>query len=336
MASRKQDKHINVALFVPHEGCPNDCMFCNQKAISGKTERLTAADVALAAETAIGSGKDTTGGEIAFFGGSFTAIDKDYRKELLDAAKPYIENGSFKGIRISTRPDFIDDEILMLLKEYGVTAIELGAQSMVDKVLKANCRGHLSEDTRRASELIKSYGFELGLQMMTGMYADTDEGTLYTADEFIKLRPATVRIYPTIVLKNTMLAELYYKKLYEPQTLGEAIEICAQLLLKFNAANIKVIRLGLHSGGGVEPDYIAGPYYPAFGELCESRVYFKKATDMLKDYPKGKYQLIVNKSEISKMIGQRRENLIKLAEMGYECRVLGSEDIIPYEIKISR
>lgn len=329
-------KHINVAVFVPHEGCPHDCLFCNQKAISGRTEKLTAADVELAANTAIASGKDTTGGEIAFFGGSFTAIDSDYMESLLKAAMPYIDAGSFKGIRISTRPDFIDERILSLLKNYRVTAIELGAQSMVDEVLIKNRRGHLSEDTRKACALIKSYDFELGLQMMTGLYGDNDKGAIFTAEEFIKLSPQTVRIYPTIVLKNTMLSELYYKEMYKPQTLSEAVELCAKLLIRFRNAGIKVIRLGLHSGGGVEPDYIDGPYHPAFGELCESRVYLKKATGLLSAYPKGKYKLVVNNSDISKMVGQKRDNIKALSLMGYDCTVSGAESVSPFDILIKQ
>ena len=160
-------KHINVALFVPDEGCPHRCSFCNQKTISGKTKKLTLSDIDKAVE--IASEKGDGKGEIAFFGGSFTAIEKEYMLSLLKRAKLYIDKGLFKGIRISTRPDCINEEVLTVLKEYGVSSIELGCQSMNDEVLLLNGRGHTAEDVRKAAKLIKEYGFEFGVQMMTGL-----------------------------------------------------------------------------------------------------------------------------------------------------------------------
>ncbi|MBR7061045.1 MAG: radical SAM protein [Eubacterium sp.] len=192
-------KKGNISIFVPHLGCPKQCSFCNQKTITGKQNQPTPEDVEKALETALKRrGYEY---EIAFFGGSFTAIDRQYMISLLEAAFPYIENGSVKGIRISTRPDCIDTETLDILKKYGVSSIELGAQSMDDEVLQANLRGHTAKDVENASKLIKEYGFELGLQMMTGLYKDTDEKAIETAKKIIALKPETVRIYPTVVLK---------------------------------------------------------------------------------------------------------------------------------------
>ena len=239
-------KHVNVGLFVPHNGCPHQCTFCNQRAISGQSKQVTPSDVDEAVKIAMNN-PDSRGGEIAFFGGSFTAIDRDVMVGLLKSANKYVENGSFKGIRCSTRPDAIDDEICRILKLYGVTAVELGAQSMSDEVLRLNRRGHTSQDVINASEMLKSYGFELGLQMMTGLYGSTDEDSIETAKKIIALKPATVRIYPTVVLENTELAKLYKSGKYQPETVDSAAELCAKLLLMFNEADITVIRTGLHS-----------------------------------------------------------------------------------------
>lgn len=327
-------KHINIALFVPHAGCPNLCSFCNQKVISGQTEPLTHEDVEQSIKTALAH-SDCSKAQLAFFGGSFTAIDSGYRLSLLKAAKPFIDDGFVESIRISTRPDAITEEILDELKFYGVKSIELGAQSMDDRVLMMNSRGHTSDEVRNASRLIKQYGFELGLQMMTGLYGDSDKGALYTADEIIKLNPDTVRVYPTVVLKGTRLAELYEQGVFHPQTVEDAVELGSLLLEKFREKNIPVIRFGLHASGDVERDYVAGAYHPALRELCESRIYLRKAKELLKDKSKSnKYILEVSNKEISKMTGQHKCNLDELKKLGYSCRVHGGEDAEPFCIQL--
>lgn len=327
--------HKNIALFVAHVGCPYRCTFCNQNIITGKEETATAADVDTAVKTALDSG--CRDGQLAFFGGSFTAIDRPYMMSLLEAAKPHIDAGEITGIRISTRPDAIDEEILGILKEYGVEAIELGAQSMSDTVLIKNRRGHTAEDVRRASKLIKSHGFELGLQMMTGLFGDTDEGAVFTARELIKLEPATVRIYPTVVLENTELARLLENGEYTPQSLDSAVELCARLLPMFEEAGIRVIRLGLHSGGGVDDGYIAGAYHPALRELAEGRIYLNKALEKLQKFEGGaghSYKIFVNPKEISKMTGQKRQNIVQLKDNNYICNVFSDSTLNKYEIRI--
>lgn len=308
------------------------CSFCNQHIISGKEKTATPADVRDAVKEALAHGCEN--GQLAFFGGSFTAIDRAYMTELLEAAKPFVDDGSISGIRISTRPDAIDGEVLELLKRYGVEAIELGAQSMDDRVLLDNRRGHTSDDVRNASKLIKAYGFELGLQMMTGLYGDTDEGAIYTARELATLSPDTVRIYPTVILEGTELAELYRTGKYKPQTLDEAVSLCAKLLLFFEEQGIRVIRTGLHSGGNVEEGYIAGAYHPAFRELCESEIYLSKVEAVLGSKPQGKYKIFVSSKEISKMTGQKRKNVIKLKDTGYDCTILGADDLKKYDFYI--
>ena len=330
-------KHVNVGLFVPHNGCSHQCTFCNQRAISGQSKQVTPSDVDEAVKIAMNN-PDSRGGEIAFFGGSFTAIDRDVMVGLLKSAYKYVENGSFKGIRCSTRPDAIDDEICRILKLYGVTAVELGAQSMSDEVLRLNRRGHTSQDVINASEMLKSYGFELGLQMMTGLYGSTDEDSIETAKNIIALKPATVRIYPTVVLENTELAELYKSGKYQPETVDSAAELCAKLLLMFNEADITVIRTGLHSGGGVAGEYLAGAYNPAFKELCEGKIYINKAIEYIKEnkIPQGKIIIHVARDAISKMTGQKRCNILKLKEMGYDAKITADSKTGKYQLYIIR
>lgn len=315
-------------------GCPHQCSFCNQKTISGSIKQLTPEDVLNTLKEAESHNNNPENTEIAFFGGSFTAINRDYMVSLLEVAKPFVDKGAFCGIRISTRPDAIDEDVLNILKEYRVTAIELGAQSTDEEVLSLNKRGHTREDVFKASQLIKAKGFSLGLQMMTGLSGDTFQKSLKTADDIISIKPDTVRIYPTIVLEGTMLGEMYKKGEYKPQTTEEAVELCSILCQRFYKNNIKVIRLGLHSGGNVEEGYLSGPYHPAFGELCESGVYLNIAKERLKEIKKGGVTIFVNPREISKMTGQKGSNKEKLLSEGYKVTVKGDDSLNKYEIKI--
>lgn len=325
--------HANISVFVPHIGCPNRCSFCDQRSITGSHRAPSSEDVVLAVRRAVTSRNyDPANTEIAFFGGSFTAINRSYMLCLLKTAASFVELGLVRGIRISTRPDAIDPEILEILRAHHVTSIELGAQSMDDNVLKMNNRGHTAGDVRRASGLIRAGGFSLGLQMMTGLYGDSDEITLRTAREIIALRPDTVRIYPTVVLKNTDLAALYADRIYRPQELEEAVGLCAQLLTMFREASIRVIRLGLHA---VERDsFVAGPWHPAFSELCHARLSLEQARSLLKE--PGCYDLYVAPSAVSKMTGQKKENLARLAAQGYTCRVKADGALKDDEIRAER
>ena len=253
---------------------------------------------------------------------------------LLSAAKEYTHQ--FKGIRISTRPDCIDKDTLLLLREYGVTSIELGAQSMCDEVLSLNNRGHNSDSVQNASKLIKEHGFSLGLQMMTGLYGSSNERDIYTAQEFIKLKPDTVRIYPTVILKDTCLAELYASGLYHPQTVDEAADLCAELINMFEENNISVIRAGLHSSETMEENIISGAYHPAFRELCENRLFFNKTIILLNDknIKGGKITISVSPSSLSKLIGQKKSNILKLNEMGYDVKIIPDDSLTGRQIKI--
>ncbi len=314
------------------------CSFCNQRSISGSGKDITAADVHEAAQTAIASlsQSEAAGGEIAFFGGSFTMVEREYMLSLLEAAYEYVEKGIFKGIRISTRPDGITDEICRILKKYGVTAVELGAQSLDDRVLLLNERGHTARQVENASRMLKKYGFELGLQMMTGLYGSVDSDSIETAEKIIDLAPDTVRIYPTVVIKGTRLYELMKNGEFVPKGIPETAQLCARLIPMFENAGIKVIRVGLHSGGGVEEGFAGGAYHPALREICESRIYYDSAVRQLEKLGKGSYILGVSPKEISKMTGQKKENLIKLRENGWECTVKGVEGLSKYEVEIHK
>ncbi len=280
-------------------------------------------------ETALDSLKEKSeDSEIAFFGGSFTAIDREYMLSLLDATVPYIDY--FKGIRISTRPDYISKEILTLLKSYKVTAIELGAQSMDDDVLEANNRGHKAIDVVNASKLIKEFKISLGLQMMTGLYKSTIEKDIYTARKFIELKPDTVRIYPTVILKGTKLESLYKIGRYLTYTLDETISLCSELLVEFEKSDVTVIRLGLHHSESLEREMIAGVYHPAFRELCESKIMLDKVLELLIDENKEiEHNVLVSPRCVSKLIGNNKSNINRLNELGYKIKVVQNNNI-PY------
>ncbi len=270
--------------------------------------------------------------EIAFFGGSFTAIDREYMISLLEAAKTFLPD--FYGIRISTRPDYIDDEILSILKEYKVTSIELGAQSMDNSVLELNNRGHSAEDVVNASNLIKSRGFSLGLQMMTGLYGATPEKDLATAKKIIELKPDTVRIYPTVVMKNTDLAEYYLNGSFVPYTLEESVSLCSTLILLFAKADIKIIRLGLHYSDSLVKNSLDGNYHPAFKELCESRILYNSFLSKAKSFSGKKLIVKINPKSLSKFLGQKKRNLILFREMGYEPEIQFDDTLDKYDLGV--
>ncbi len=315
-------KHANVAIFVPHAGCPNQCSFCNQRSISGWQRPPSPEDAAEVCDNALKQGIAAESAEIAFFGGSFTAIPREQMCALLQVVQPFIGEGKFSGIRISTRPDAIDEEILAILQDNHVTAIELGVQSMDDAVLKQNRRGHTSAHVNDAVRLIRQNGFELGLQFMPGLAGDSRDTMWKTAFAIADFQPDTVRIYPTLVLEHTDLAAWYRQGSYEPLTLEQAVELCADFIELFEKRNIAVIRVGLHAQDSMEAQLLAGPYHPAFRELCESRIYLKNAFSLLKGQDKNKkYHLLVQPDGLSKLIGQGGENRRRMEEAGYNIKI---------------
>jgi len=326
-------KHKTIPIFVPHMGCPNDCSFCNQRKITGTKNEITP-DMAERSikEALITMPDDAKTIEIGFFGGSFTGIDTGLQKEFLSIAKKYVDKGSVNAIRLSTRPDYIDEDILSMLKGFGVTTIELGAQSMDDGVLLKNRRGHTERDTVFASKLIKEYGMNLGLQMMTGLFGDTDKTCIESAEKIISLNPDCVRIYPTLVLSGTYLDELYKCGDYRPQELDEAVMLCADLKERFDEKNIDVIRIGLMASDNINPDgdVVAGPYHPSMGELVLSEIYFRR---IIKELNKDAV-ILVNKRDISAFLGNKKSNIKRFLERGYSVTFKANSDILPGQFKI--
>lgn len=328
-------KIANIAIFIPHEGCPHQCGFCNQHRISGAQCIPNENEIYRTLENAKSHlGKQVKNGMIAFFGGSFTAIPRKVMIDLLECVQPYLSGDGFSGIRISTRPDAIDDEVLAILKRYEVKAIELGAQSMDDKVLRVSGRGHSAECVSDAAKLIKAHGFSLGLQMMTGLPFSDDKTDQSTARQLADLGPDTIRIYPTLVLEGTDFADKYTTGCYTPQTLEQAVALCASLLAYFTSRSIPVIRLGLHQSETLETDVLAGPHHPAFRELCEGRVMLKKALSLLSVQKSRVVQLGVQRGAVSKMSGQNRRNLIALEKAGYKVKIIEFDDIAYLDVKL--
>ena len=313
----KTDLHANIPVFVPHLACPNDCVFCNQRRISGTAEVMT--DVYGFLSKAAGElDEKFTSADIAFFGGSFTGIGESEMRRYLGAAKRVMkENPKVTGIRLSTRPDYIDENILDILKEYGVTAVELGAQSFCDDVLEFSRRGHNAEAIAKASELIKKYGFSLVLQLMTGLPGDTRKKTLFTAESAAALEPDAVRIYPCVVVKDTCLADMMRAGEYEPLTVDEAVFRAAEMAEIFIEKGIKILRIGLHSSDLVRDDSVlGGGFHPALGEMVISRLYLKEAEKQLSERRISDNNVVfeVEKGCISKMNGQKRQNILYLEE----------------------
>lgn len=320
----KQTEQTNLSVFIPHKGCPNTCSFCNQRFISGSEKAPSPEEVrALLAGQVSLLRQNKLRAEIAFFGGSFTAVDRDYRRELLYAASEYIKEfpEQYCGIRCSTRPDCIDGEIMEELKLFGVTAVELGAQSMNNTVLEANLRGHTAEDVIKASELIKDYGIELGLQMMTGLYMDKPEYCIETAKRFIELKADTVRIYPTVILKGTYLDELREKGVYSSFGFEETTELCADLMQLFEENSIQVIRLGLHASEEVERQMTGGVYHPALGEIVKGRIMLREMIKAMEGLGGNRFIVYTDRKNISLISGHKGINKEILTSRGITFKI---------------
>ncbi len=326
-----------VPVFVPHLGCPNACVFCNQRRISGRSRPATPETVYKAIENIPAGLTDDIPLQLAFYGGSFTAISVSEQNALLDAAGPLLTRYKNASLRVSTRPDCIDRPTLDRLLSHGVKTVELGAQSMCRDVLEASRRGHTPEDTEAAAQLVKSSGMELILQMMTGLPADTPEKSVYTAEKLIGLRPDGVRVYPTVVIRDTALYDMWQRGEYQAHTIDDAVSLCAELRGMFDRAGITVIRMGLNptedlSGG----DAVCGAYHPAFGELVFSRIYLMRALALLR--PMGRVKSVtlgVHKKRVSRMVGHARGNIEALRrELGAFSVNVKASDAGPDEIVI--
>lgn len=295
----------HIPIFVPHKGCPHDCVFCNQRHITGHNDEVSGDDVSRIIEEYLETMDRDAYIETAFFGGSFTGIEIDKQTELLKSAYSYVKDGRINGIRCSTRPDYIDKDILDNLKSFSVTCIELGVQSTDSEVLKKSRRGHSLDDVIKASQLIKSYGIELGLQMMLGLPGDNKEKMIKTAQDLIDLEPSCVRIYPTLVVDDTALKTMYEDGKYVPLSIEETTDILSELIPMFERSGIDIIRVGLQTTDDINADTVKGPYHPAIRELAEGRIIRNR---LEKHMAGGDITVCIHPSRVSQVYGHKKCN----------------------------
>lgn len=320
-------KHAIIPVFIPHRGCPNDCIFCNQKIITARTADITPADVRDLIERYLPtlSDRGLEEIEVAFFGGSFTGIPLEDQSAFLEVAFEYKKAGLIDKIHLSTRPDYIDERILDNLQKYAADVIELGVQSFSPEVLEICRRGHTADDVYRACSLIREYGFTLGIQLMTGLPGDTRERAIASAEAAVSLHPELARLYPTVVLPDTELAEMCRKKKFIPLTEAESVEITSEMYKILDAAGIKILRVGLKSTDLVTPDTdMGGSYHPAYRQLVEGLIALQQMEKLLQNAgadDAGTLLFFSNEHSFSSMIGHKACNR-KTLEKRYPGKIL--------------
>lgn len=308
-----------IPIFIPHLGCKNECIFCNQRKISGKSSDVKLEDVSKEIDERLSSFKYRKKIQIAFFGGSFTGLDIADQVKYLTLANKYIEQGKVDSIRISTRPDYISVDILKLLKRYNVETIELGVQSMDEEVLETSKRGHTSKDVIKASRLINLFGFELGFQIMIGLPKSTEEKERQTIRKLLKFNPSQLRIYPVYVLKESKLYDMFEVGSYTPLNLDEAIERSAKVIYECRNSNVQIIRIGLQSTEEISQNNngIFGPISDNFGEHALARLVVLEIEDNIKNMDLEKIDeinIVCNKRYLSIVVGPKKKNKIYLEE----------------------
>jgi len=331
-------KHKNIPIFVPHVGCPNDCVFCNQRKISGKTE-FDADTVVPEIERALRTIPEECSVQIAYFGGSFTGIEPELMLRLLKIASDYVKSGAVHSVRLSTRPDFIDEKVLDILQKHHVKTIEIGFQSMDDEVLRASRRGHTAQQSYRAAELIKAYGFELVGQMMTGLPGSSYEKEIFTASEICRMGADAARIYPTVVFYDTELCDMAKNNVYTPMSIEQSVESAYNVYKVFMQNGVDVIRCGLCAADNLfeEDTVYSGGYHEALGELVESRIFYDKITEKLTAELTNEISIVVARGMTSRAVGHKKENKIKLYE-NYGIKkmtITESSELSGFEVKIN-
>lgn len=305
-------KHYNIPIFISHFGCPNSCVFCNQKKINGRETDVTIEDLKNTIEMYLETLPKNSKKEVAFFGGTFTGISMKLQEEYLKTVYEYIKKGDINGIRLSTRPDYINDEIVAQLKKYGVTAIELGLQSLDKKVLLATERFYPVEIVEEACKIIKKYEIDLGIQLMIGLPKSTFESDYLTAVKILDMKPEMARIYPTLVIKNTKMAQMFFTGEYHALTLDEAVERTRKIYSLLESEGINIIRVGLQPSEDLRENgvVIAGPFHPAFREVVETEIYYDFFRKILEN--EKKLDIFANEKSISKLVGIKKVNRIRL------------------------
>jgi len=332
-------RHVNIPVFIPHLGCPNQCVFCNQRTISGVKE-FSLDEVREIIETALSTVAEDDEVEIAFFGGSFTGIDRDLMISLLEIAHSYIVDDRVKSIRCSTRPDYINEDILAILKKYGVKTIELGLQSSSNKVLEITKRGHYFEAEEKSCKLIVEKGFDLVGQMMIGLPGSDIESEIATAEFIVSVGAVGARIYPTVVFRDTELCCMTLEGEYTPLSLDEAVSRSAEVLEIFLDAGVEVIRIGLQASEGLAGDdtYVAGPNHSALGEMVIGEVYYQKIMKILSEKKisdDDKITVFVSVGSLSKAIGQKKNNKLRLMEKYKNIYFAEKAELSKYEISVN-
>lgn len=310
-------KHVNIPIFLPQLACPHRCIFCNQNHISSQESVPTPEEADGIIRTHLQTIAADTETQVAFFGGSFTGLPLALQEAYLKVVQAYIETGQVQSIRLSTRPDYITDEILSLLAKYHVKDIELGAQSTNDEVLRKSGRGHTREDIARASAMIKEAGFRLGLQMMEGLPGDNYERAMQTAQDIIDFGAETTRIYPTLVVADTPLARLYTEGRYTPLSLDNAVSWTKDIYARFIEHDITVLKVGLHPNKDFlsQTYLLAGPFHPSFKELVLSELWKDRLKPLMQNNCKNlNITIYVNPEEINNAIGWQSSNRNSLSE----------------------
>ena len=319
----KKQSLLVIPLFIVHQGCPHRCVFCNQESITGRTQAATrpvrAAEVAATIDEwlARSGGRLGRSVQVAFYGGSFTGLDRVYQQELLGAVQPYLADGRVQTIRLSTRPDYIDAEIVSFLTGYGVGVVELGVQAMDDQVLAASGRGHTVSDVEKAFQFLRQAKIRVGGQLMIGLPGETTVSAVDGARALAALKPDFVRIYPTLVIRGSVLAARHGSGEYQPLSLLHGVALSARLKEIFDLHHIQVVRMGLQPSLSLEQDLLAGPYHPAFGELVLGRLFFNRVRALLASSPviAGR-TLSIAQADLSIYHGQRNLSVNRLAALG--------------------
>lgn len=311
-------KELIIPVFIPHLGCRHRCVFCNQRKISGHESMPQAEEIEKQVLNYRASCRDLNLREVqlAYYGGSFTAIAADEQEKYLKEAFALKEKGLIAKIRLSTRCDYIDDEVIARLKRYQVDIVELGVQSLDEQVLMLSQRGHTAAQVREAAEILKQSGFTLGLQMMIALPGDTSAKSIQTAKEIVRLEPDFVRIYPTAIIKDTELALMWKNRQYQPWDWDVLIDTTAEAAEIFQAAHIPIIRIGLQAADNLtfERDLLGGGYHPALGEMVKARIMRRKIERTLAQMPQGAYEIYANVRQLSQIKGQKNVNTRYFAE----------------------
>ncbi|MDO5713227.1 MAG: radical SAM protein [Tissierellia bacterium] len=327
-----------IPIFIPHFGCPHQCIFCDQRNISGHEYPIKGSDLKNEILKWRSYSKGVDDFELAFYGGSFTSLPKEIRLEFLKKGKECIKEGLISSMRCSTRPDSISKDILLECRSYGLSTIELGVQSMDSSVLSNAKRGHTPDDVIQSVRLIQDLGFTLGLQQMLGLPGSEESKELFTTDSIISLSPDFVRIYPTIILEHTELYQMYLDKVYRPLSLEEAVDLCGKCYKKYIKAKIPVIRMGLQASESLEQaEILIGPYHPSFGQMVKSKILIENYLLSLKDIPKGReYNIFYPKKDLQNLIGQKGYGKKKIENfLNGKVKFFPIEEDLPY-IKIKK